>query len=170
MPRYEISVIEQIPLGRAGTAEQLANVAGRVFERLGVAEASGMSIVVTDDDTVRQLNRQYRQVDAPTDVLSFPTGDSVPIVEGEPPYLGDLILALPCIERQAAREGHAVGEELALAVVHGTLHLLGYDHDTQEHQAAMWAIQHEILHGLGISITVPAYDFSPEEDDSELAR
>ncbi len=108
--------------------------------------------------------RQYRQVDAPTDVLSFPAEGEGPGALDEPPYLGDLIVALPTIERQAQNEGHNAEDELLLAVVHGSLHLLGYDHDTPEHQAAMWAIQDELLRSLGVAITVPLFDFPPDDD------
>ena len=168
MPQYEINVVEQVPLGDAVLAQRLAEAAERVCAYHHLAAQTGMSIVITDDETVRGLNHLYRQVDAPTDVLSFPTGNTAPVPEGEAPYLGDLLLALPYIERQAAREGHRVEDELMLAVVHGTLHLLGYDHDTAEHQSAMWTVQRELLQALGVSITVPEYDFPPDEDGSEL--
>lgn len=168
MPQYEINVVEQVPLGDAALVQRLAEAAERVCAYHHLAAQTGMSIVITDDETVQGLNHLYRQVDAPTDVLSFPTGDTASVPEGEAPYLGDLLLALPYIERQAAREGHRVEDELMLAVVHGTLHLLGYDHDTADHQSAMWAVQRELLQTLGVLITVPEYDFPPDEDGSEL--
>lgn len=165
MPRYEINVIEQVPLGEAASAQRLIAASSAVLQRHRLADGAGLSIVVTDDETVRGLNRQYRQVDAPTDVLSFSAESEMPGAEDEPPYLGDLIVALPTVERQAASEGHTVEDELVLAVVHGSLHLLGYDHDTPEHQAAMWAVQDELLGALGVPFTVPLYEFPPDVDN-----
>jgi probable rRNA maturation factor len=109
-----------------------------------------MSVVITDNDFVRNLNRQYRGVDAPTDVLSFPAEAPPIAIEGEPPYLGDLVIAYPYSAAQAQREGHDLDNSLALLVVHGTLHLLGYDHDTSEKRAQMWTAQDKVLRTLGI--------------------
>ena len=129
---------------------------------------SGMSVVITDDESVARLNRQYRGIDAPTDVLSFPADipdfsndDS----EGEPPYLGDLIIAYPYASTQAEGEGHELGDSLSLLVVHGTLHLLGYDHDSHENKAKMWAAQEAALQTLGISTTiVPQLESSSHDE------
>ncbi|RME58721.1 MAG: rRNA maturation RNase YbeY [Caldilineae bacterium] len=118
----------------------------------GVGRAS-LAIVVTDDEQVRALNRDYRGVDAATDVLSFAAqeGDSLPGVL--PPELaaelqenlGDIFIAYPYASTQAERYGHSMAAELQLLVVHGCLHLLGYDHDTPARQAEMWAAQAAIL-------------------------
>jgi probable rRNA maturation factor len=109
------------------------------------------------------MNHQFRNVDGPTDVLSFPA-DPVPVPDEEP-YLGDLILALPYITRQAEVEGHSVSDEMVLAVVHGTLHLLGYDHDTAAHQTAMWAAQSKALQSMNVDIQVPEFEFPDEESN-----
>ena len=112
---------------------------------------SALTVVLVDNDAITALNRQYRAVDAPTDVLSFPA-DAPPVeVPGEPPYLGDVILAYPYAVEQAQREGHDPGDSLALLVVHGALHLLGYDHDSVENRATMWAAQAAILRTLQIA-------------------
>ncbi len=112
------------------------------------AEAgSGITIVVTDNESVADLNRQYRGVDAPTDVLSFPM-DEMP---GDSPYLGDLVIAYPYASAQAEREGHDLADSLKLLVVHGTLHLLGYDHGDDQARAEMWAAQEAALVALGVS-------------------
>lgn len=116
-----------------------------------------LTIVITDDKTVAVLNRQYRGIDAPTDVLSFPADP--PPVNTEPPYLGDLMIAYPYAAAQAAREGHDLSDSLALLVVHGTLHLLGYDHDTPENRARMWADQETAIRALRISpAIIPALE------------
>jgi len=117
-----------------------------------VPPESALTIAITDDNAVAALNRQFRGVDAPTDVLSFP-------MDSLPHYLGDLVIAYPYAKAQAEREGHALADSLTLLVVHGTLHLLGYDHDTPEHRAEMWAEQEAALIALGIPVEiVPALE------------
>jgi len=117
-----------------------------------------ISIMVTTDEQVKALNKQYRGIDAPTDVLSFPADPLPPeIAEMEGGTLGDLTIGLPYVARRVANGTHSIQDELALLVVHGTLHLLGYDHDTQERQAEMWTIQQDVLTALGIDLKVPDY-------------
>jgi probable rRNA maturation factor len=120
------------------------------------------------DDEIRHLNQQFRSVDAPTDVLSFPAEpEMIPEdeeIEDEGLYLGDLLLALPYIQRQAESEQHSVSDELVLAVIHGTLHLLGYDHDTAENQSKMWAVQSEALKTMNVDIIVPLFEFDDDEE------
>ena len=141
---FEIEVLNEAeyPVDEAG----LQAAAVTVLNQYQAASSGGLTIVVTDNEAVAALNRQYRNVDAPTDVLSFPM-DSMP---GEVRYLGDLIIAYPYAKAQADREKHALGDSLALLVVHGTLHLLGFDHDTPEHRTAMWAAQEAALIALGV--------------------
>ncbi len=107
-----------------------------------------VTVVVTDEQGIRELNRDFLGRDRVTDVLAFATqeegGPFVP-APGAGKYLGDVIVCYPRAVQQALEQDHSVGEELALLVVHGVLHLLGYDHATEEEQAAMWALQDEIL-------------------------
>jgi probable rRNA maturation factor len=120
---------------------------------------AALTVVISDNGQVAQLNRQYRGIDAPTDVLSFPAGAPPIILPDEPRYLGDLVIAYPYAEAQAKREGHSVQESLVLLVVHGTLHLLGFDHDTMTHRSAMWAAQTQALGALDIPLAiVPALE------------
>ena len=112
---------------------------------------SEVTIVITDDDAVAALNRQYRGVDGPTDVLSFPAQDPTPGFVTAPAaaaYLGDIVIAFPFTRDQAAELGRPLSEELRLLAVHGALHLLGYDHAEPDEEAAMWARQDAILAGL----------------------
>lgn len=106
-----------------------------------------VTLVITGDEEIRQLNRQFRQVDAPTDVLAFPTASEAPFVEapGQPLYLGDVVISHPRAVAQATVAGHPLPAELALLAVHGTLHLLGHDHATPQQKTAMWAAQQAIL-------------------------
>lgn len=130
-----------------------------------VPPESGLSIVIASDDFVRSLNQQYRGIDSPTDVLSFPADEPLIDDDSEPLYLGDLIIAFPYASAQANREGHALDDSLALLVVHGTLHLLGYDHDTPESRAEMWAAQEAALNQLQISpAIVPALESAAHDD------
>jgi len=132
-----------------------------LVDRLGVSGAT-LSIVLTDDETVRALNRQYRSMDVPTDVLSFAAVSEDRT--GEEADLGDLIIAVPYVARQAAAQGHTFSDELLLAAIHGTLHLLGFDHDSAQHEQAMWALQAEALAAADVHIEVPRFF----EDDAPL--
>jgi probable rRNA maturation factor len=108
-----------------------------------------MTIVLTDDAQLHELNREFLGVDAPTDVLSFPASESDP--ETGTPYLGDILISIPRATEQALAAGHSVEAEVQLLVVHGTLHLLGHDHAEAEEKARMWAAQAEVLSRLGLS-------------------
>lgn len=119
--------------------------------------ASRLTVVVTDDESIRALNRTFRDTDAPTDVLSFggDAQDSVVAPEG-PSYLGDVVISCPRAQDQAI--GHPVEAELGLLVVHGVLHLLGYDHVQPGDKATMWKRQADILRRLGLACVVPSED------------
>ncbi len=108
-----------------------------------------MTIVLTDDAQLHELNREYLGVDAPTDVLSFPASETDP--ETGAPYLGDILISIPRATEQAQAAGHPVEAEVQLLVVHGTLHLLGHDHAEAEEKARMWEAQAEVMSRLGLS-------------------
>ena len=113
-----------------------------------------VTLVITDDAAVATLNKQYRAVDGPTDVLSFSAQEDAPGFISAPEaaaYLGDIIIALPFTRRQAADLGHPLAAELQLLAVHGTLHLLGYDHADPEEEAVMWARQDAVLAALQVT-------------------
>jgi probable rRNA maturation factor len=99
--------------------------------------------VITGDTELQQLNKDFLGIDSPTDVLSFPS-DEVDPSTGKL-YLGDIIISYPRAVQQAQGEGHPVSAELELLIIHGTLHLLGYDHGESEEKQRMWAVQTEIL-------------------------
>jgi probable rRNA maturation factor len=109
-----------------------------------------LTLVIGDDALLRKLNLQYRRLDAPTDVLSFPSGEIDP--DTLLVYLGDVIISLPRAEQQAFTQGHAVGDELQLLVVHGTLHLLGYDHAEAIDKKKMQEAQDKVMSQLGLII------------------
>ena len=140
--------------------ENLEDIVAKTLGLAGVEDRVMISIVIGDDDYLQSLNNQFRGIDAPTDVLSFP---SDPLPEGvqDPDetsrYLGDIAISLPYVVRRVATEDHSIWDELALLMIHGTLHLLGYDHDTEETQQAMWAIQAQALEAADIKLVVPDY-------------
>ncbi|MCK6580152.1 MAG: rRNA maturation RNase YbeY [Anaerolineae bacterium] len=133
-------------------AAALVLAAETVLQAHEIEPDSVMTIVLSDDEAVAALNRQFRGIDSATDVLSFPMGGSP--VPGEPPYLGDLVIAYPYSAAQAAREEFSPAHGLLLLVVHGTLHLLGYDHDSPESRTEMWAAQEAALNVLGVPLSI----------------
>ena len=104
-----------------------------------------MTLVITDDDQVQELNRRYRGVDAPTDVLAFGMDENPFAQPDDPLYLGDIIISYPRCIQQAQEYGHATEQELSLLAIHGTLHLLGYDHAEMEEEEAMWQLQGQAM-------------------------
>jgi len=125
-------------------------MAERILSDLECHE-SELSILLVDDDEITQLNRQYLSRDHPTNVLSFP------MREGEnkhmhPTLLGDVVISAETAEREAQQRGVTLDEEMALLLVHGILHLLGYEHEnTPEEAAAMEAAEQKILARLGLA-------------------
>ncbi|QSQ10211.1 Endoribonuclease YbeY [Koleobacter methoxysyntrophicus] len=119
----------------------------------GADDRAEVSIVLTDDEHIRNLNKKHRGIDNPTDVLSFPMIDNfneeMPY-EGEIP-LGDIVISLERVEEQRKDYGHSFERELAYLAVHGLLHLLGYDHINDDDQREMRAREEEILSGLKIT-------------------
>lgn len=111
-----------------------------------------LTIAIDDDSRLHALNKEFLGIDAPTDVLSFPSGEEWIDPETEHTYLGDIAISYPRAAEQAAAAGHPVINELQLLVVHGVLHLLGYDHAESVEKVAMWAAQKDILDGLGVNI------------------
>jgi probable rRNA maturation factor len=130
--------------------ELLRRVTTEALRREGVGGEVALSVIITDDEAVRELNRQFRDVDASTDVLAFASGEESDFVTapGEPAYLGDVVISYPRAVAQAEEYGHSMERELALLAVHGVLHLVGYDHVNETKRTEMWARQDEILESL----------------------
>lgn len=120
------------------------------MENLPPAE---VSVLLVDDEQIKSLNQEYRQVNRPTDVLSFPQweeGEWPQTVDTEPVLLGDVVLSVPRAREQAEQFGHSLEREWGFLVVHGFLHLLGYDHETPEEERKMFQRQEEILLQVGL--------------------
>ncbi len=114
------------------------------------AESGALTIVLADEAQMQTLNREFSGKDIPTDVLSFPDGTIDPDLNLM--YFGDIIIAVPIAQEQAKRAEHSTNDELILLTVHGTLHLLGFDHILPQDKDRMWAQQERILDQLGITI------------------
>ena len=117
-----------------------------------------VTLLLTDDDQLKSLNKEYRGIDAPTDVLSFEAGETMPGMKEDEVYLGDNVISVPTAERQAKQGGHSLKAELQLLTVHGTLHLLGQEHEDPEEKDRMWWAQASILAQLGAEISGPPED------------
>jgi len=139
---HVISHLRPIPLPR-NVLERAATAA------LAHHAAQGdLTLVLTDDVQIRQLNRDYLGNDAPTDVLAFPASETDP--QTGAPYLGDVLISIPRAEEQARAAHHSLQEEAQVLVVHGVLHLLGYDHANPPEKTRMWKVQTQILTRLGL--------------------
>ena len=132
-----------------------------VFERAAsetlrfasASDQSALTIAIEGDEALAELNREYLGIDSPTDVLSF-SANEIDHDTGAS-YLGDVLISLPRARAQAEAGGHSTSDELQLLVVHGVLHLVGYDHADPSEKEAMWAAQAEILKRLGCQVTIP---------------
>lgn len=124
------------------TYEFFTKVAESVFNELDMQDNQyEISLLLTDDETIRQLNKEYRNKDKSTDVLSFPMEDDI--------MLGDIAISVDTAKRQAEDAEINLDRETAFLFIHGLLHLLGYDHETsQEDEAEMFALQEKILKKL----------------------
>ena len=158
----ELEGTSDLPLERLLAAAQVA------AREAGFVGPAGLTLVFVNDAHIQALNRDYRGVDAPTDVLAFGEKSederppAAPFIapqgmdEEDIPYLGDVIVSLPQATRQAGERGHPVESELCLLVVHGVLHLLGHDHAADDERRAMWEIQRRALRRLGCEAAAPA--------------
>jgi probable rRNA maturation factor len=112
--------------------------------------AVALAIALAGDAAVRTLNRDFRHQDKPTNVLSFPA-DARATLPGHPRFLGDIVLARQTVAREADSQGKRFADHLTHLVVHGTLHLLGYDHEIDAQARRMETLEVRILAGLGVA-------------------
>jgi probable rRNA maturation factor len=117
----------------------------------GVIETGVVTIRLVDDAESRGLNFRYRDLDAPTNVLSFPAGtDIAPGLDADEQELGDIVVCLPLVVREAADQGKSADAHLAHLVVHGVLHLVGHDHEDAGEALVMEALERRVLNDMGI--------------------
>ncbi len=122
----------------------LDGVIKRVLEHEKVKEAF-FEISFVDEDTIQELNRDYRGIDRVTDVISFALEDKKDNFQSEIRFLGDIYICIPRMKEQALEYEHSIKRELSFLTVHGLLHLLGYDHRNEDEEKIMFGLQEEIL-------------------------
>lgn len=141
----------KIQLSRQGAmpkdpGELATSVLRKVFEI--VRKDGEVSLLLVDDPTIRKLNREYRGLDRPTDVLSFALNEGDP-PDPSPEMWGDIVVSVECALRQAEEYGHSFEMEMTRLLIHGALHLLGYDHEISENEDERMRMREaEILHAL----------------------
>jgi probable rRNA maturation factor len=149
----DIEVVQSSPLWRAlSGAEKLARravEASLAASRVRILEGAEVSVQLADDAQVRALNAQWRGLDKPTNVLSFPA--SKPEKISAAPMIGDIVVAFETAEREAAEEGKTLADHFVHLVVHGFLHLLGFDHQIAAEAERMETLETSILAKLGIA-------------------
>lgn len=123
-----------------------------------VGESGMVSVSFVTDEEIHALNREYRDVDRPTDVLSFSQleGESFPSPLDK--WLGDVVISVPTAYRQSIDYGHSVQREIGFLLVHGFLHLIGYDHEDEESERAMFELQERVLTRMGLERDEPTKD------------
>ena len=115
------------------------------------AEKSEVNIIFVGLEEIHEINKTYRNVDRPTDVISFALEDTEDVTVYEERVLGDIYICLDKVHEQAKEYGHTEIREMAFLIVHGLLHLLGYDHMIKEEEKIMLGLQEEILNEMGIT-------------------
>ncbi|MHB1293823.1 MAG: rRNA maturation RNase YbeY [Anaerolineae bacterium] len=158
MSSYDITIqVDDAPAVQASAqqvpVEDLTRLVERVLAHQQQPDGTGITLVVTDDEHLRALNHTYNDTDSATDVLSFSAQEGEAFVTPDElgPYLGDIIISFERAKAQAEERGLPVERELALLVVHGCLHLIGYDHAEEDERQVMWALQDELLQGPAAS-------------------
>ena len=138
-PKFIKDIPSQKIIKAIGIVKQSLNIGDCVF-----------SVVIEDESFIHELNKKYRKIDAPTDVLAFTANEIDP--ESNSKYLGDIIIAFPIAKKQAKEYNHEILEELMLLIIHGLLHLLGYNHKSKKEKLRMFSLQEKILNNLKTAI------------------
>jgi probable rRNA maturation factor len=150
-PEEEIGISVEEKFRGLVDENRVRRISQHVLKAEEVAPPYEVSLVFTDSETVQRLNRDYRGVDEPTDVLAF---YMLPHKEADSPFalppdgvthLGEVIISYPEAVAQAKEQGHSTEKELALLIIHGILHLLGYDHEEPEQESEMRARERELM-------------------------
>jgi probable rRNA maturation factor len=153
--RLEIDFIDEtneVSEEQITTLTALLDLAAKVE---GIEPGSELSVTFVDNERIQEINRDYRDKDRPTDVISFALEElgegEIEIVGADMPrILGDIIISIPKTKEQAEEYGHSFLRELGFLAVHGFLHLVGYDHEEKEDEEVMFSKQKEILDAYGL--------------------
>lgn len=131
--------------------EDFTTIIEQALKTLHIEDDVEVSCVLVDDERIHEINREYRHIDRSTDVISFAMEDNDQFyVEGMPRTLGDIFISVDHAKKQAEEYGHSLRREMCFLFTHGILHLLGYDHMTDEQEKEMFGLQDEILGALSI--------------------
>ena len=144
---FEIEKIVDEEIKELETIEKLLNF---VVEKEKLNNCV-FNIIKTDNEYIHKINKEYRGIDRPTDVISFALEDNTDFIEPEFRVLGDIYISLDKVKEQASLYEHSFLRELAFLTIHGLLHLLGYDHMNEEDEKVMFSKQDEILNEFGIT-------------------
>ena len=150
---YQVQIIRDIPCSDPiGNLDAIA----RTVLKHENASPGDISVVLTSEEKIHDLNFRFAQIDQPTDVLAFNDGSLDP--ETNRIYYGDITIALPIAQQQAEQAHHSLAAELALLTIHGVLHLLGYNHQEETERKHMWDIQAKIMENFGYSFNTSEYE------------
>ncbi|MBV7329052.1 rRNA maturation RNase YbeY [Chloroflexi bacterium TSY] len=156
---YSIEILVDEPYRREVDTDKILYAVSTILHQENIAEAA-LTLLITNNEEVQRLNLTHRQIDVPTDVLSFanhepvtdtaslePQAFHIPpeLVADDTMYLGDIVIAFPYTKKQAISRQQTLTRELQLLAIHGTLHLLGYDHATEDEEKEMWRRQDAAL-------------------------
>ena len=147
----ELDFVNQGPASYDAYESIYRDLYEKVFNHLGLSGNYVTDVTIVDNKAIHKINRDYRKVDRPTDVISFAFLDDkneVPQKDGSPICLGEIIISYEKAETQAKEYEHSLLREMSFLFVHGMLHLLGYDHMEKEQEIVMFKLQDEILGGL----------------------
>ncbi|AWQ14044.1 MULTISPECIES: rRNA maturation RNase YbeY [Bacillus] len=151
-----IDIVDETNSVSADALQEVEKLLQFAAEKEGVQDQAEVSVTIVTNEEIREINRDYRGKDTPTDVISFALEeegeDEVEIVGADmPPVLGDIIISADRTEEQAEEYGHSFMRELGFLAVHGFLHLLGYDHMTKEEEEEMFSKQKDLLDEYGLT-------------------
>lgn len=144
--------IQFIEIEESKKAEDAVRLAVEATLKHEGAEERFLSIVLTNDEVIHEYNRNFRSVDRPTDVLSFPSDEGDGLLTPPDGFLGDIMISVPRAKEQGTALGHSTEREILFLTVHGVLHLLGYDHMRQEDEMEMFQVQREIVNSIENSL------------------
>jgi len=163
IPRIDLSLEDGVSIDETSFLARVVNIITETIEIAGLkfSEDAELSLVLAGDQTLKSLNNEWRQKDKPTNVLSFP-GEDIAVGETAGIMLGDIVISLETTTREAALENKSFEDHLSHLVVHGFLHLFGYDHETDKEANQMESLETRILNELGIE---DPYDANPYEDE-----
>ncbi len=151
-----IDIVDETNSVSADALQEVEKLLQFAAEKEGVQDQAEVSVTIVTNEEIREINRDYRGKDTPTDVISFALEeegeDEVEIVGADmPPVLGDIIISADRTKEQAEEYGHSFMRELGFLAVHGFLHLLGYDHMTKEEEEEMFTKQKDLLDEYGLT-------------------